>query len=778
MAPRRGITSINVTEEFRIKTEKTLYSFMEDDTITLDFPKSLTNLERAWVHEKVRLMGLHSKSVGKEPKRCLTVYKNRQKSNPNPKIKLNIQQENLTSIQEFLIKFPLAKDKQNGGVKYRNKEVYIDNNMGQLTHGAPSIPPPAVYNELIPFRMTLPIWYLRDNLIETIVTNQVTIVCGETGSGKTTQLPQYILDYTRSTNGKCRVLCTQPRRISAVSVAERVATERGEKVGHTVGFHIRLESCVGPKTLLIYCTNGILLRTLMNGDQCLDNFTHIIVDEVHERDRFSDFLLICLRECLVNHPHLRLILMSATMDINLFQKYFNNAPLYFVPGRMYPVTEYYLDDILQLLSYESPAMFKEKKHFVKQPTSTPNAFLQALHVEDNSTGNSELDLEMNGCIMECYETGSEEAFSQLMQLILSEHVPTNYQHPDNGLTGLMTAAIHGNEEIAQQLLRFGANPNLVSKDNTTAYTYACENQQSAIVHLLQSFNYCDNKSDICMDISEKQLTDLYLRTVSDSVIDFDLLHMLLLYIHLRNNNYGSILVFLPGYDDISICKERIQYDKKFSMKAHKIFVLHGNMQMTDQSKVFLPLKNSRKIILSTNIAETSVTIDDVIYVVDCGKIKEKSYDAIVGVCTLQSNWVSQACAKQRAGRAGRCQAGVCYHLFSKQRFINMQDFQTPEILRMPLHELCLQTKMLAPRGVAIASFLARCIEPPSSMAVHSAIAHLQEIEALDSKEELTPLGVHLVDLPVEPRLAKMLIYAVIFKCIDPVLTIVSILACR
>lgn len=155
-----------------------------------------------------------------------------------------------------------------------------------------------------------------------------------------------------------------------------------------------------------------------------------------------------------------------------------------------------------------------------------------------------------------------------------------------------------------------------------------------------------------------------------------------------------------------------------------------------------------------------------------------TYDALVSVKSLQCTWISQACAKQRSGRAGRVQPGVCFRLYTKYRFMQMNDFAIPEILRMPLHELCLQTKMLAPKDLPIASFLARAIEPPSAMAVQTAIKHLQAIEALDEHEDLTILGNHLVDLPIEPRLAKMLIYAVIFKCLDPALTMVSTLAYR
>lgn len=783
MAPRKGFTNLNISEEFRIKTERVLRSFIDNSSEEcLQFPHTLSNNERAWIHKHCRTIGLISKSVGKETKRFITVSKKNLTNINNYKIPLTMTKDSLNQIQDFIMNHPPAKDKVELN-KSKQKNIYVDNNMGQLTYGSMQVPISSFNNELIDFRVGLPIWPQREYLMEMIVSHQVIIVSGETGSGKTTQLPQFILDYSSSCNEKSRIICTQPRRIAAVSVAERVALERNERVGQSVGFHIRLESSVGPKTALIYCTNGILLRTLMNGDACLKTFTHIIVDEIHERDRYSDFLLICLRECLINHPHLRLVLMSATIETNIFKKYFNNAPCVFIGGRLFDVKSYYLDDILQMINYESPAMITKKKTLDKNKIS-PIQTNVPITIESqviNSSGNSDLDIEMNDCIEECFETGADESFGQLLQLILSEHVPVNYQNPENGYSGLMAASFHGNYEIVQQLLLYGASPNLISKESLSAVDYAYSQNYSDVVQMLQSCQSCDVSQNIdsASDLAKQQLTNLYTSTVSDDLpIDFDLLHELLYCVHTQYNDFGSILVFLAGYDDIIICRDKIFADSRFLSKSYQIYTLHGSMSMSDQHKVFSTLKNKRKIILSTNIAETSITIDDVVYVVDCGKVKEMTYDAISKVSALQSSWISQACAKQRAGRAGRTREGCCFHLYSKLRQMKLNDFTTPEILRMPLHELCLHTKMLAPKDMPIADFLARAIEPPAAIAVESAICHLQEIEALDLNEKLTSLGNHLVDLPVEPRLAKMLIYAVILKCLDPLLTIVSTLAYR
>ena len=211
--------------------------------------------------------------------------------------------------------------------------------MGKLNSGIPQVPPSGVayHHEAHLKRQELPIWAHRAEIIQSIAQNQVTLITGDTGSGKTTQVPQFILEHYHEQRAPCRIVCTEPRRLAAVAVAERTAYERDEKVclicllcleqfvfivplqvGQTVGFQIRLESRVSPKTLLTFCTNGVLLRTLMGGDAALGTITHVIVDEIHERDRFSDFLLTVLRDALNKFRGLKLVLMSATVDVQLF----------------------------------------------------------------------------------------------------------------------------------------------------------------------------------------------------------------------------------------------------------------------------------------------------------------------------------------------------------------------------------------------------------------------------------------------------------------------------
>ncbi|KAK9170177.1 hypothetical protein Syun_002317 [Stephania yunnanensis] len=207
--------------------------------------------------------------------------------------------------------------------------------------------------KMIDFRMSLPAYKEKERLLSAIARNQVIVISGETGCGKTTQLPQYVLE-SQIESGRgafCNIICTQPRRISAMAVAERVSTERGEPLGESVGYKVRLEGMKGKNTHLLFCTSGILLRRLLS-DRNLNGVTHVFVDEIHERGMNEDFLLIVLKDLLPRRRDLRLILMSATLDAELFSNYFGGAPKIHIPGFTYPVRALFLEDVLEITGHK------------------------------------------------------------------------------------------------------------------------------------------------------------------------------------------------------------------------------------------------------------------------------------------------------------------------------------------------------------------------------------------------------------------------------------------
>lgn len=239
-----------------------------------------------------------------------------------------------------------------------------------------------------------------------------------------------------------------------------------------------------------------------------------------------------------------------------------------------------------------------------------------------------------------------------------------------------------------------------------------------------------------------------------------------------------MLVFMPGMKEITDAIKELRKHPLLSSDSFWLLPLHSSLGSHEQQMVFkVPPPGYTKIVLSTNIAETSLTIEDVTCVIDCGKMKEMQYDAGSGMSALVTTWVSKANASQRAGRAGRVRAGACYHLFSHRRHDKLAPQQLPEMVRAPLEQLCLRIKVLGLGGIR--EFLSGALEPPSDDAIDHTIKALQVLGALEhDQEELTPLGHHLAYLPVDARIGKMMIYGSVFRCLDPVLTIAASLSYR
>ncbi|XP_021572162.1 ATP-dependent RNA helicase DHX36 isoform X3 [Carlito syrichta] len=530
------------------------------------------------------------------------------------------------------------------------------------------------YIEMQRFREKLPSYGMQKKLVDLIDNHQVTVISGETGCGKTTQVTQFILDnfIERGKGSSCRIVCTQPRRISAISVAERVAAERAESCGNgnSTGYQIRLQSRLPRKQgSILYCTTGIILQWLQT-DMHLSSVSHIVLDEIHERNLQSDVLMTVIKDLLNYRSDLKVILMSATLNAEKFSEYFGNCPMIHIPGFTFPVVEYLLEDIIEKIRY----------------------------------------------------------------------VPEQKEHRSQYKRGFMQGHVNRQEKEEKEA---------IYKERWPDYVRELRRRYSAST----------------VDVIEM---------MDDDKVDLNLIAALIRYIVLEEED-GAILVFLPGWDNISTLHDLLMSQVMFKSDKFLIIPLHSLMPTVNQTQVFKRTPPGvRKIVIATNIAETSITIDDVVYVIDGGKIKETHFDTQNNISTMSAEWVSKANAKQRKGRAGRVQRGHCYHLYNGLRASLLDDYQLPEILRTPLEELCLQIKILRLGGIAY--FLSRLMDPPSNEAVLLSIRYLMELNALDKQEELTPLGVHLARLPVEPHIGKMILFGALFCCLDPVLTIAASLS--
>ncbi|XP_049513818.1 ATP-dependent RNA helicase DHX30-like [Dermacentor silvarum] len=465
--------------------------------------------------------------------------------------------------------------------------------------------------------------FLRSNMeeiVSAIHRNSVVVICGETGSGKTTQVPQFIFeDYIRGGQGsRCNIVVTQPRRIAAISMAKRVALERDEELGDTVGYQVRLtKQLLTSRGGILFCTVGILLRHLQQ-NVGLQGVSHIIVDEVHERDVCTDFLLVLLREVLSMNSTLKVILMSATINAEKFSEYFDGAPVIMVPGKTHPVTQYFLDDII------------------------------------------------------------------------SENIVT-----------------------AEALEKCGSDPVRIVPD---VLTYIMEMKPA-----------------------------------------------------------GAILCFLPGWNEIN--KVRAELCRRAPSKFHDwILPLHSRLRYQDQQKIFAnPPADVRKVILATNIAETSITVDDVVYVVDTGLHREQRFNPSTGVSLLGTFPTSKASVQQRAGRAGRVQPGESYHLFTQDEFLTWDQFKRPEIQTTDLTRVVLDSKLFCP-SMSVEDVLSFAPDPPAPEMIAKAIKDLQAMGLMDANAELTDLGHHVVHFTTAPQLAKAVMFGALLGCLDSVVSIVVLLS--
>jgi ATP-dependent helicase HrpA len=450
----------------------------------------------------------------------------------------------------------------------------------------------------------LPIVQRRDEIAEAIRDHQVVIVAGETGSGKTTQLPKLCLELGRGVRGA--IGHTQPRRLAARTVSQRVADELDTPLGGVVGFKVRFGDHASDDTLVKVMTDGILLTEIQR-DRMLRQYDTLIIDEAHERSLNVDFILGYLAQLLPRRPDLKVIITSATIDPERFSRHFGNAPVIEVSGRTYPVEVRY------------------------RPV-----------VDD-----------------------ADDADRDEIQAI------------------------------------------------------------------------CDAVDELCAE------------------------------------GRGDILVFLSGEREIRDTADAL---RKLDPGHTEILPLYARLSAAEQHRVFQP-HTGRRIVLATNVAETSLTVPGIRYVIDPGTARISRYSHRTKVQRLPIEPVSQASANQRKGRCGRTSDGICVRLYSEEDFLARPEFTDPEILRTNLASVILQMATLGLGDVAAFPF----IDPPDRRNVNDGVRLLEELGAFDpsakdASRRLTPLGRKLAQLPVDPRLGRMVLEADRNGCVREVMVIAAALS--
>nr|XP_023019825.1 putative ATP-dependent RNA helicase DHX33 [Leptinotarsa decemlineata] len=527
----------------------------------------------------------------------------------NSKYSLPNSKNNITKFSMKMKPTPIIFGNKNGPPSPKKMKMNSNENMNSSNYNGNFSPRPKL--SIQDQRRKLPVFDKRNKLLELIKRHKTLIILGETGSGKTTQIPQYIHSARLQENGKIAV--TQPRRVAAISIALRVAQEFGQgmQIGDVIGYSVRFEDVTSTKTKIKFLTDGMLLREAMF-DKLLMEYTVVILDEAHERTIHTDVLFGIVKRAQKiredkNLAPLKILIMSATMDVDHFSKYFNNCQAVYLEGRTYPVNVY---------------------HTIKPHDD--------------------------------YQTSCVATFFKI-----HKEAPANH----------------------------------------------------------------------------------------------------------------DVLIFLTGQEEIEACAHQIRLlakDPDVHGPAVKVCTLYAAQPSSQQLSVFHPAPpNTRKVVISTNIAETSVTISGIKYVIDSGMVKVRSFHPSTGLELLKTQKISQEQAWQRMGRAGRESEGYCYRIYTRSQFELMRKVSIPEIQRANLCTVALQLLSLGIQAMQF-DFMDK---PPrdATMAAFEQLTLLGAVETITSTT-LTPLGKKMAKFPLDPRFSKILLSAHDFGCLEEALTVVSLLS--
>ncbi|AAS53593.2 AFR222Wp [Eremothecium gossypii ATCC 10895] len=541
-------------------------------------------------------------------------------------------------------------------------------------------------------RMQLPVFAEEHRIMEAIHHNDVVIICGATGSGKTTQVPQFLYEsgygHPDAPDTPGMIAITQPRRVAAVSMAKRVGSELGNH-GDKVAYQIRFDSTTKEDTRVKFMTDGVLLREMMN-DFRLTKYSCIIIDEAHERNINTDILIGMLSRCVklrakehsvdpVKNKKLKLIIMSATLRVADFSE---NSSLFATPP---PVLE------VEARQYPVAIHFNRKTSF----------------------------------------DYAEEAFKKTCKI--------HRRLPPGAILIFMT----GQQEITHMVKR-----------------------------LRNEFPFAKNASTRLEMESELPTVKVNPETTDMEVEDIDFS------VKISQEEYDDGLSDAEGeHTEDSEEEEGFEEELEEGQSENDplyVLPLYSLLPTKEQMKVFAdPPKGSRLCVVATNVAETSLTIPGVRYVVDCGRSKERNYNEESGVQSFEIEWISKASADQRSGRAGRTGPGHCYRLYSSAVYErDFQQFSRPEILRMPVETVVLQMKSMSIHRVTNFPFPT----PPERTALGKAVELLQHLGALDESERITADGRKMSLFPLSPRFAKMLLVSDEQGCLPYIVAIVSILS--
>ncbi|KAH8253493.1 hypothetical protein KR032_005784 [Drosophila birchii] len=594
-----------------------------------------------------------------------------------------------------------------------------------------------------------------EEILKLIYTNRVIVFDADRSWDKSVFLPLLILDDCGNKKSNVRIMCIEKDGVVALHNSQRMADNYfGEEVGESVGIQLPHANIVGSKTHIVFSTAQYFLRAVATLK--FDNISHVVVNDVHLHDPYTDILLSELRDALNSQPNLRVVLLSQTDNLKKFTAFFGEGAEVNIKRHQPSRTRIaHLEDIHSSIAlagiHKGPDIYKEMPEIFRTK--------------------SQRNEQMDNCLQAYEDLGTDAAIRPFLYAINYDLVPVNYRHSMNGKTAALIASDLNNANHLRLLLFMGADPYIVDMQQQNAISLAASKGNHECIDVLNNYS----------------LHGYVVKNAKPEFVDYDLIIDIMYLLRTKPEFTpgfaflffvfsGNILIILPTYYHIvKLNYMLLSHCLTGNLQELSIFLLHENIKMEYiDSLVKTRCPDTVKVVLTTDIIE-SLPLQEVPfkYLIDTACRLNTVYDSTVYGVDDRYEWVSKDCLMRRELILDiKAPDAQCFRLISKEVFNALPETSKPRLQTMQLDKICLTVKMLSP-NMMISEYLNFTISPPPLINVHHAVQFLKKIDVLDELEEVTWLGCRLQDIPLPCQLGRLLIFGILLQCLDPILTIVS-----
>ncbi|KAI8039531.1 benign gonial cell neoplasm protein [Drosophila gunungcola] len=596
------------------------------------------------------------------------------------------------------------------------------------------------------FLASFPGHQMRDEIMQPLYAHRVIVFNADLSWDKSVFLPLLILDDCKTKKSNAKIICIERQAIVALYNSQRMANFFGEQLGDTVGLQLPHFGNIGSTTFIVFSTAENFLRSLAS--QKLSNVSHLVVNDVHLHDPHTDILLSEIRDALNSSPNLRVVLLSQMADTKKFIDFFGEGSELNVMPQEHQQPEArprisYLNELHSCIAlagiHKGPDVYKE----------LPDAF------RTQGQRNEQIDK----CLQAYAEMGTDAAIRPFLYAVNYDLVPVNYRHSMNGRTAVHIAAELNNDSHLRLLLFMGADPYILDMNHQSAISLAAMNGNHMCIDILNHYS----------------LHGYVLKSAKPDFVDYDRI-IDIMYLLRTKPEYspGNILIILPTYYHIvKLNYMLLSHCLTGNLPELSIFTLHENMRREYIDALVNAREDTVKVVLTTDIIESLCLKVSFKYEIDTACMLNQIYDSSTYTGDDRYEWVSKDCLLRRESILDLEAADAqCFRLISKEAFEELGEKSQPRLQTMQLDKICLTVKLLSPNMI-ISEYLGLTISPPPLINVHQAVQLLKKIDALDETEDVTWLGCRLQDIPVPCQLGRMLIFGILLRCLDPILTIVS-----